>query len=248
MAARGLRDTNDLDLVVTPELFGPAGAVRVEHQAASQWQARLVPRKRRSLSRRQYAYIRADTAWLIEHAEYAQGIRLVDLDTLVGWKRIYGREKDLRDVANVEANRRSARGLCQVASCCPETDASDQFRFLAIIRSNYANDQILRRLPELGLPDSLLLRVLCSRPSGTSGPEKCQMLTSSTMTSSTSTPLIWSWEAEDAVIAKANRVFGDLGVPVQVRNQARGSPLVRIEVRPFPASRLSVPKMALITF
>jgi uncharacterized protein len=221
MAARGLRDTNDIDLVVTPELFGQL--------ARSGWSAKQRPIGKPGLyfgTVEAYLDVNTptfarDTDWLIEHAEHVKGTRLVDLDTLVGCKRTYGREKDLRDVAILEANRGGARGASPGSIMLPEADASDQSRFLAITRSNYANDQILRRLPELGLPDSLLVagslfQAAWNVQSG-KAPD-ADILDYDIFYFDASDV---SWEAEDAAIGLANRVFGDLGVPVQVRNQAR---------------------------
>lgn len=221
MAVRGLRDTNDIDLVVTPELFGQL--------ARSGWRTKQRPNGKPGLHLGNVeAYLDVntptfarDTAWLIENAEYVQGIRLVDLDTLVGWKRSYGREKDLRDVAILEANRGGAGRTSPGSIMLPEADASDQSRFLATTRSNYANDQILRRLPELGLPDSLLVagslfQTVWNVQSGKAPDADILDYDIFYFDASDLT-----WEAEDAAIGLANHIFGDLGVPVQVRNQAR---------------------------
>lgn len=101
------------------------------------------------------------------------------------------------------------------------TDASDHARFLAIVRQNYANDQILRRLPELGLPDSLLVagslfQTVWNLHSG-KAPD-ADILDYDIFYFDAAD---LSWEAEDAVIGKANRAFADLNATVQVRNQAR---------------------------
>jgi uncharacterized protein len=96
-----------------------------------------------------------------------------------------------------------------------------QSRFLAITRSNYANDQILRRLPELGLPDCLLVAgsVFQTVWNVQSGKAPDADILDYDIFYFDASDL--SWEAEDAAIGMANRVFGDLGVSVQVRNQAR---------------------------
>ena len=48
-----------------------------------------------------------------------------------------------------------------------------------------------------------------------------------------------SWESEDAVIQAGRSLFGDLPVPVQIRNQARVHLWVRAEIQDsLPAARL----------
>ncbi len=103
----------------------------------------------------------------------------------------------------------------------PMPRGGDQSRFVAIARSNYANDQILRRLPELALPDCLLVagslfQTVWNVQSGKT--PDADILDYDVFYFDASDP---SWEAEDAAIGAANRLFADLGVPVQVRNQAR---------------------------
>lgn len=47
------------------------------------------------------AYVRS-TRWLLEHSESVDGVPLVDLETLRGFKTSYGRAKDLRDLKLIE--------------------------------------------------------------------------------------------------------------------------------------------------
>lgn len=103
MAVRGLKDTSDIDLVVTPRLF--------ETLASSGWTLKPRPNGKPGLRHgHMEAYLDVNTEafarsteWLIEHAQTVDGIPLVDLTTLAGWKRSYGREKDARDVELIEA-------------------------------------------------------------------------------------------------------------------------------------------------
>ena len=102
LAARDLRNTDDIDLVVTDELFSQL--------AASGWTGKSRPNGKPGLRKgcvEAYLDVNTDgfersTAWLMEHAEVVHGIPLVDLHTLYAWKRTYGREKDLKDVHLLE--------------------------------------------------------------------------------------------------------------------------------------------------
>jgi uncharacterized protein len=96
----------------------------------------------------------------------------------------------------------------------------EEARFLAIVRQNHVNDQILQRLPELGLPDCLLVagslfQTVWNIQSGKA--PTADILDYDVFYYDADL----SWEAEDAAIGKANRAFGDLNAVVQVRNQAR---------------------------
>jgi len=115
MTIRGLRDTTDIDLVVTPELF--------ERLSASGWVSKPRPNGRPGLrSGCMEAYLEVNTRsfapdidWLIAHAEIQQGVPLVDLDTLLSWKKGYGREKDARDIELLESFKASGKGAHSVA-------------------------------------------------------------------------------------------------------------------------------------
>ncbi|WP_082132152.1 hypothetical protein [Luteimonas sp. FCS-9] len=98
LTIRGIRDTDDIDLVVTAELF--------ELLSLSGWSEKLRPDGKPGLRLGCFeAYLDVntdsfgrDTSWLIDNAESIHGIPCVDLETLADWKRAYGRAKDLRDV------------------------------------------------------------------------------------------------------------------------------------------------------
>jgi hypothetical protein len=103
MCVRDMRDTDDIDLVVTAELFASL--------AASGWLAKGRPNGKPGLRNGNVeAYldvntetVERSTSWLLEHSEMIRGVRFVDLKTLQSWKRSYGRDKDLRDVAVIGA-------------------------------------------------------------------------------------------------------------------------------------------------
>jgi hypothetical protein len=102
LTIRGLRSTQDIDLVVVPALF--------ERLKSEGWPLKARPNGTFGLKRgcvEVYLEVNTDAYsknidWLIAHSETVKGFPLVDLRTLLGWKRTYGREKDARDVELLE--------------------------------------------------------------------------------------------------------------------------------------------------
>jgi hypothetical protein len=102
LTIRGIRSTDDIDLVVGVGLF--------EQLRRSGWTFKTRPNGQPGLRNGCVeAYLDVNTPefgksteWLIEHSEIVEGIRFVDLDTLIRWKRGYGRDKDIRDVSLLE--------------------------------------------------------------------------------------------------------------------------------------------------
>jgi hypothetical protein len=98
LAVRGIRDTDDIDLVVTPELF--------EHLAGSGWAQQMRPNGKPGIHKSSVeAYFDVDgedfkrsLSWLLSHAEVLRGHAFVDLETLAGFKSSYARAKDLHDL------------------------------------------------------------------------------------------------------------------------------------------------------
>ncbi len=92
--------------------------------------------------------------------------------------------------------------------------------FLAAILRNRCNAAILARLPRLDLPDGWLVsgalfQTVWNLRSGL--PPEHGILDYDIFYFDPDT----SWEAEDRVIARGQALFADLGVEVQIRNQAR---------------------------
>jgi hypothetical protein len=115
LAIRGLRSTEDIDLVATPPLF--------ERLKSQGWAQKTRPNGQLGLKRGCVeVYLEVNTEsfardinWLIAHSELVEGIPLADLDTLLGWKRTYGRQKDARDVELLEKIIREKTGAHSVA-------------------------------------------------------------------------------------------------------------------------------------
>lgn len=115
MTIRGLRDTADIDLVVTPGLF--------DRLLALGWPKKPRPNGQPGLKQGCVeVYLDVSTPshspsidWLLARADIQEGIPLVDLDTLLAWKRGYGREKDARDVELLQTIKGGGQGAHSVA-------------------------------------------------------------------------------------------------------------------------------------
>ena len=98
LALLGLRDTEDIDLVVTENLFSLL--------LQKGWRAKTRPNGKPGLKRgviEAYLDVNCETferstSWLLEHAQVVEGIPTTDLETLAGFKAGYGRPKDLLDL------------------------------------------------------------------------------------------------------------------------------------------------------
>jgi hypothetical protein len=109
MAAHGIRDSHDIDMVVSHELYSklekrgwnkmtlPSGAkilVRDDIEAFDGWM--------------HLDSYHPDVATLIREAELIDGIPVVKLKEVLAWKKAFGREKDLKDVELIEDYMKAA--------------------------------------------------------------------------------------------------------------------------------------------
>ncbi len=102
LVVHGIRDTEDIDIVVTPRLFAEL--------ATRGWQPKATPDGKPGLRLgRAEAYLdvncsafQRSTQWLLDHAQVVDGVPLIDLRTLALFKAGYGREKDVRDLALIQ--------------------------------------------------------------------------------------------------------------------------------------------------
>lgn len=92
--------------------------------------------------------------------------------------------------------------------------------FVAAVRINPTIDAILERLPELGAPDAWLTAGCLSQTIWNLATGRPPQENIRDYDLFYHDPDL-SWEAEDAVIRRAERLFADLGGKVEVRNQAR---------------------------
>jgi len=99
LAMHGIRETQDIDLVVTERLF-----VALRGQG---WRAKTRPNGKPGLKQGIVeAYLDVNcssfersTSWLLKNVHVINGIPTIDLETLAGFKAGYGRPKDLADLA-----------------------------------------------------------------------------------------------------------------------------------------------------
>ncbi len=98
---------------------------------------------------------------------------------------------------------------------------ADGQRFLEMVLANHTNAQIIERLPRLNTPDTWLVAGCLFQTvwNCLSGKRPDADIMDYDVFYFDDHDL--SYEAEDLVIHRATALFGDLGVEVQVRNQAR---------------------------
>lgn len=97
----------------------------------------------------------------------------------------------------------------------------NETQFVELTRQNVTNLHILERLPHLGLPDAWLV-------AGSLFQTVWNCLTGEPTAFGIKDYDIFyfddsdlSWQAEDDIIQRADKLFGDLDVSIEVRNQAR---------------------------
>jgi hypothetical protein len=112
MEAFGIRKANDLDIVVTEDLFAELMKNGWKLCDCEKCQAK---QQRGSTNRMlkgegvdiisEYSYedtFFADTDWLIKNAAIIDGVPYVQLEELMKWKKAAGREKDQKDIVLIE--------------------------------------------------------------------------------------------------------------------------------------------------
>ncbi|MBI5220904.1 MAG: hypothetical protein HY978_03690 [Candidatus Liptonbacteria bacterium] len=108
MAVRGLKDAHDIDLVIAPEVF--------EHYRAAGWQ--VLPWTYANHPGQDQVFLRQGILELyldvncgdfcptleelVRRADMISGVAFASLPDTISFKRAYGREKHLRDVAVIE--------------------------------------------------------------------------------------------------------------------------------------------------
>lgn len=101
MAARGIRETNDIDIVVTRQLFRKLAA-------DMSWQALELRDHHSGLKKGDYEIFHtwAPGSWdleaLIKDADIIDGVPYVELRSVLEWKRQRDSVKDQHDVALIE--------------------------------------------------------------------------------------------------------------------------------------------------
>lgn len=102
LAARGLREARDLDIVITPELFKQMatdptwklGELRDHHRVLSREGVELFD---------SWAPGSWDVYELIRNADLIEGVPYVSLPSVVEWKTLRDSDKDKQDIALINA-------------------------------------------------------------------------------------------------------------------------------------------------
>ena len=106
LAAKGIRETNDLDIVVTPELFEE---LKSEGWEVLPWTKESIPGKDWLKKENVEVYIQLSrktggipASELLKDAEVIEDIPFITLESLIDFKREYGRPKDFEDIKTIE--------------------------------------------------------------------------------------------------------------------------------------------------
>ncbi|MCL5428106.1 MAG: hypothetical protein M1321_02905 [Candidatus Marsarchaeota archaeon] len=104
LAVHGIRETNDIDIIVTPELYA-------RFEATGEWKEETLSDGGKKLVKDSFEVMktwwssdsyRRDVTKLIADAEMIDGVPVVRLEELLAWKKAFGREKDIMDVKLIE--------------------------------------------------------------------------------------------------------------------------------------------------
>ena len=98
LAAHGIRESQDIDMLVTHEVYQ-----RLKGQG---WEVEAFPNGREMLKKDcfeagedwNYSIYNPDSARLIKEADIIEGVPVVRLEEALAWKKALRREKDLKDV------------------------------------------------------------------------------------------------------------------------------------------------------
>ena len=98
LQVHGIRNSEDIDIVVTPEIYD-----KLKNEG---WQEISVSDNKKVLIKDvfdvgigwSYGNYQPDTDYLIQSAEYFDGIPFVNLEEVLKWKKEMNREKDLYDI------------------------------------------------------------------------------------------------------------------------------------------------------
>ena len=101
MGIRNLKDCHDIDVIVTEELWNA-------YRDKPAWTTRVGPYRDEYLENGEIELWKNwkpgmwNAQQLIDMAEVIDGLPFVRLENVIAWKRLYAREKDLKDIAIIE--------------------------------------------------------------------------------------------------------------------------------------------------
>ena len=102
LAARGLKKAGDIDLIVTPDLFAELLARKEFTQKPAESGSPSLVVGDVEIFCDWNCGMTEQVSEMIATAEEIEGLPFVQLKFVAEWKRKYGREKDLRDLALIE--------------------------------------------------------------------------------------------------------------------------------------------------
>lgn len=100
LGIRGLRECDDIDIIVTEDLWN-------EYRKKN-WETRIIPSGDECLWQdgielwKDWKPGEWDVGQLIKETEIIEGLPFVKLETVLEWKKIKGGEKDLKDIEIIE--------------------------------------------------------------------------------------------------------------------------------------------------
>ncbi len=100
LGVRGFRDCHDIDIIVTEDLWN-------EYKSKN-WEVRTMPHGSQGLLNGEVELWKDwkpgqwDIEQLIREAEIIDGLPFVKLERVLEWKRLSGRDKDLKDIEIIE--------------------------------------------------------------------------------------------------------------------------------------------------
>ena len=103
MGIRGLKECSDVDLLVTDGIWK-------KYDGQPGWEYKYLDDNRVALENKAISIEMATSWWpgewdcqkIIQEAEIINGLPFVRLETVLKWKKIVAREKDLKDVETIE--------------------------------------------------------------------------------------------------------------------------------------------------
>ena len=102
LAARGIRESQDIDMLVTHEVY--------QRLKGEGWKVEVFPNGIEMLRKGcfevgedwNYGTYNPDPSKLIKEADIIDGIPVVKLEEVLQWKKAFGRKKDLKDIELIE--------------------------------------------------------------------------------------------------------------------------------------------------
>jgi hypothetical protein len=102
LAAHGIRETRDIDLVVIPSLYQKLKNDGWEEKEWPSGRKYLVKDEFEVIDDWDYATYHPDLKQIIKEAEIIDEVPFIKLEEVLEWKQSFGREKDLKDIQLID--------------------------------------------------------------------------------------------------------------------------------------------------